>query len=54
MITIVDNQPMGIDLGASGYLIKPVDRDRLAVLVERCASHPVKKSATPSEELVHD
>jgi CheY-like chemotaxis protein len=35
MVTIVDNEPMGIALGASDYLIKPVDRERLAVLVER-------------------
>jgi CheY-like chemotaxis protein len=35
MVTVVDNEPMGASLGASSYLIKPVDRDRLAVLVER-------------------
>jgi two-component system sensor histidine kinase/response regulator len=35
MVTIVDNEPMGIALGASDYLIKPVDRERLAVLVEQ-------------------
>lgn len=35
MVTIVDNEPMGVGLGASGYLIKPVDRDRLSVLVEK-------------------
>ena len=35
MVSIVDNEPMGIELGASNYLIKPVDRDRLAVLVEQ-------------------
>jgi CheY-like chemotaxis protein len=35
MVTVVDNEPMGLDLGASNYLIKPVDRDRLAVLVEK-------------------
>jgi PAS domain S-box-containing protein len=35
MVTVVDNEPMSVDLGASGYLIKPVDRDRLAVLVEQ-------------------
>jgi two-component system sensor histidine kinase/response regulator len=35
MVTIVDNEPMGIGLGASGYLIKPVDRDRLAILVDQ-------------------
>src|ERR1700719_1417279 len=35
IVTIVDNEPMGLDLGAASYLVKPVDRDRLAVLVER-------------------
>ena len=35
MVTVVDNEAMGLDLGASNYLIKPVDRDRLAVLIEK-------------------
>ncbi len=35
MVTIVDNEPRGLDLGASNYLIKPVDRERLAVLIEK-------------------
>jgi len=35
MVTVVDNEPMGLDLGAANYLIKPVDRDRLAVLIEK-------------------
>jgi signal transduction histidine kinase/CheY-like chemotaxis protein len=35
MVTIVDNEAKGIDLGASNYLIKPVERDRLADLVEK-------------------
>jgi signal transduction histidine kinase/CheY-like chemotaxis protein len=35
MVTIVDNEARGMDLGASNYLIKPVERDRLAVLVEK-------------------
>jgi signal transduction histidine kinase/ActR/RegA family two-component response regulator len=35
MVTIVDNEPRGVDLGASNYLIKPVDRERLAVLIEK-------------------
>jgi signal transduction histidine kinase/ActR/RegA family two-component response regulator len=35
MVTIVDNEAMGLDLGAASYLIKPVDRDRLAVLIEK-------------------
>jgi signal transduction histidine kinase/CheY-like chemotaxis protein len=43
MVTIVDNEAMGLDLGASNYLIKPVDRDRLAVLIEK---HRAGRSAT--------
>jgi len=35
MVTIVDNEAKGFDLGASNYLIKPVDRERLAVLIEK-------------------
>jgi signal transduction histidine kinase/CheY-like chemotaxis protein len=46
MVTIVDNEAMGIDLGASNYLIKPVDRDRLAVLIEK---HRIGRSATITE-----
>jgi signal transduction histidine kinase/ActR/RegA family two-component response regulator len=43
MVTVVDNEAMGLDMGASNYLIKPVDRDRLAVLVEK---HRVARSST--------
>jgi signal transduction histidine kinase/ActR/RegA family two-component response regulator len=35
MVTIADNEAMGFDLGASNYLIKPVDRERLAVLIKQ-------------------
>ena len=35
MVTIVDNEAMGRDLGASSYLIKPVDRERLTTLIEK-------------------
>lgn len=35
MVTIVDNEAMGMDLGASNYLVKPVDRERLAALIEK-------------------
>src|SRR5207302_4200322 len=27
MVTIVDNQALGLELGASNYLVKPVDRE---------------------------
>ena len=35
MVTIVDNEAMGHDLGAASYLIKPVDRERLTALIEK-------------------
>jgi signal transduction histidine kinase/CheY-like chemotaxis protein len=47
MVTVVDNEAMGLDLGASNYLIKPVDRDRLAVLVEK---HRVTRSSTITDD----
>jgi signal transduction histidine kinase/DNA-binding NarL/FixJ family response regulator len=42
MVTVVDNESMGFELGASNYLIKPVDRERLAVLIEK---HRAARSA---------
>ena len=35
MLTIIDNEAMAMSLGASEYLVKPVDRERLAVLIEK-------------------
>jgi signal transduction histidine kinase/DNA-binding NarL/FixJ family response regulator len=49
MVTVVDNQAMGFDLGASNYLIKPVDRDRLAVLIEK---HRAARSSSVIEAKV--
>lgn len=47
MVTVVDNEAMGLDLGASEYLVKPVDRERLATLVDTYkAAHDSSKSAT--------
>jgi signal transduction histidine kinase/CheY-like chemotaxis protein len=46
MVTVVDNQAMGFDLGASHYVIKPVDRDRLAVLIEK---HRAARSVSVTE-----
>lgn len=46
MVTIVDNEARGLDLGASNYLIKPVNRDRLADLVEK---HRLARSPSITE-----
>jgi two-component system, sensor histidine kinase and response regulator len=37
IVTVLDDEPLGIELGASSYMIKPVDRERLAILVEKYA-----------------
>ena len=44
MVTIVDNEAMGITLGASSYLIKPVDRERLVALIQK---HRINESSGP-------
>lgn len=43
MLTIVDARAKAIDLGASEYLVKPLDRERLAELVEK---HRANKAAS--------
>src|SRR5439155_8716142 len=45
MLTIVDNQTMGYSLGASEYLAKPIDRDRLAAVLKRCVGETRTRSA---------
>jgi signal transduction histidine kinase/ActR/RegA family two-component response regulator len=56
MVTIVDNQARGLELGASNYLVKPVDRERLAALVEkhRISHSPGPKSIRIPVSLSHD
>ena len=50
MVTVVDNESMGFKLGASNYLIKPVDRDRLAVLIEKHRVARSKVEATTNKD----
>jgi signal transduction histidine kinase/DNA-binding NarL/FixJ family response regulator len=40
MATIVDNEVMGFDLGASNYMVKPIDRERLALVLEKYRGRP--------------
>jgi adenylate cyclase len=47
MATIVDEQRHGMTLGASGYLTKPIDRDRLVNLMQR-----FRAPAGPTQVLV--
>ena len=48
MVTIVDNEVMGLKMGASSYLVKPVDRDKLAELIEQ---HRGEYNAAIEEEV---
>jgi signal transduction histidine kinase/CheY-like chemotaxis protein len=48
MVTIVDNEVMGLNLGAASYMVKPVDRDRLADLIEK---HRLARVSTASQEV---
>ena len=36
MLTMVDDKNTGYTLGASEYMVKPIDRERLASILERC------------------
>jgi signal transduction histidine kinase/FixJ family two-component response regulator len=48
MVTIVDNEVMGFDLGASNYMVKPVDRERLALVLEKYRTCPATDSPEDS------
>ena len=40
MLTIVDDKSKGYALGASEYMVKPIDRDRLVVILHKYRSAP--------------
>jgi len=42
MMTMIDNEALGLDRGASNYLVKPIERDRLALALEKCRTRPVE------------
>jgi len=50
MVTIVDNEALGREKGASNYLVKPIDRDRLALALEK---HRVVHGDAENLELSH-
>jgi signal transduction histidine kinase/CheY-like chemotaxis protein len=41
MVTTVDNQAVGLDKGAANYLVKPIDRDRLALALQKYRTRTV-------------
>jgi signal transduction histidine kinase/FixJ family two-component response regulator len=44
MLTIIDNESLALSMGASNYLVKPLDRERLAVLIEKYRAGRSSKS----------
>src|SRR5438045_9790949 len=45
MLTIVDDKNLGYALGATDYMIKPVDRDRLTEILAKFRNVPPPRSA---------
>jgi DNA-binding response OmpR family regulator len=45
MLTIVDDKNLGYGLGATDYMIKPVDRERLAEILMKFRNVPPSRSA---------
>jgi len=58
MLTIVDNKNLGYALGAADYLTKPIDRERLAAVLNRyrCAEPPcpilIVEDDAPTREMM--
>ena len=42
MLTIVDDRNLGYALGASDYLTKPIDRERLAAVLKQAPARPAR------------
>jgi response regulator of citrate/malate metabolism len=47
MVTVVDHASLGLERGASNYLVKPIDRDRLADALEK-HRRPDDATTTPA------
>jgi signal transduction histidine kinase/CheY-like chemotaxis protein len=45
MVTIVDHEALGLERGASNYLVKPIDRDRLAEALDKHRVRPEAAAA---------
>jgi hypothetical protein len=50
MLTIVDDQNMGYSLGATDYLTKPIDRDRLTAILKRHVGQEQSRSVLIVED----
>ena len=45
MVTIADQEALGLARGASNYLVKPIDRDRLAEPLDTCRIKPARQES---------
>lgn len=59
MLTIIDNEALALSMGASNYLVKPLDRERLALLIEkyrasRSSKSPKSRSSSRTTEKRED
>jgi signal transduction histidine kinase/DNA-binding response OmpR family regulator len=56
MLTIVDDKGKGYALGAAEYMVKPIDRDRLAAVLRpyRSASHPFRVLVVEDEAVTRE
>ena len=50
MATILDEKPLGLALGASDYVTKPIDRDRLLSVMRRYAGSPNRRVLIVEED----
>jgi ammonium transporter len=54
MVTLIDNQDMGFALGASDYLTKPIERDRLISVVNKYRQHGSGQTSAGRVLIVED
>lgn len=53
IVSVLDRQPLGYQLGAADYLVKPVDRDELLHALRRCVAHEGERGVRHKVLVVH-
>lgn len=53
IVSVLDRQKLGFRLGASDYLVKPVDRAELLHALKRCIPHPGENGLARKVMVVH-
>jgi signal transduction histidine kinase/CheY-like chemotaxis protein len=54
IVSVVDDQSFGFSMGAVGYLVKPIDKDQLARVLERLELAAEVEDATPRVLVIDD